>query len=378
MRKTVPGGAAWPLLKAARRLWRTAPLLGSARPLLGTARLLLTAAWLLMVAALPAQTTGVMTRISATAKDALFLVDGQVFTGVAAFTWPAGSKHTLGIPTWQYGTSQKARYVFQHWSAPPGPLPSPSNYVTITADAGIPWYNADQTTEYAISLVFFQCAQAPCASPGTIWLDQAAFREDTDIWAEAGATVLIQAMPNDGFVFAGWAQGPAASLYTLVVNQPVTLYPTFAVARAIQLLTSPDGLQLLADRAPVSTPVTLEWGFDTTHSLAAVSPQWDRNGRLWLLKSWSDGGSASHNFQVPPGGSAGDGDSQVRSRGGGADRFRPRGPPPDGRRAGCGRAPAPVLGARGRPHRGGARAANRPGRRPMGSILRVRAPAPPG
>lgn len=264
---------------------------------------MLAAAWVL---ALPAeQQTGVMTRISATAPDAVFLVDGEVITGAAVFTWPAGSKHALWIATAQNGmSSTKTQYVFQHWSAPSGPLGSSSNSVTITADPAIAGYNADLTTEYAVSLIFFSCADEPCVSPGTVWVNQVAYSESGDAWAAAGSTVTLEASPNAGYVFAGWGQGAQPALFSMVLNQPTSVYPLFAPAREIQLLTSPDGLQVLADRATVTTPATLEWGWNTTHTLGAVSPQWDHYGRQWLLRSWSDGGALTHTYQMLAGAAA--------------------------------------------------------------------------
>jgi len=252
---------------------------------------------------LPAQDTLAVTRISATAGDAVFLVDGQVLEAAAVFTWPAGSKHSLEIAPWQSAPSDsKTRYVFQHWSTPAGALPDPSNSVTITADPGIPWYNADLTTEYDVSINFYQCPDGGCAPPGTIWLNQTAYLQNTDVWLAAGSTVSLDASPNAGYVFAGWGQnGSLAPVYTFVLNGGTTVYPQFSVARVIQLMTVPDGLALLADRATVFSPATVEWGWNTTHTLGAVSPQADKQGRWWMLRSWSDGGAASHTYTVPPG-----------------------------------------------------------------------------
>ena len=252
---------------------------------------------------LPAQVTMVTTRISATAGDAVFQVDGQPFTGAAVFSWPAGSKHTLEIAAWQYTpTLPRGRYDFQHWSTPLGPLASSSNIVAVTADPGIPWYQANLTTEYTVSLVFFQCDASPCVSPGTIYVNQVAYQQSADVWLAAGSTVTMEASPNPGFVFAGWSQGPGlAPIYSFVLNAAVIVYPQFAVARSIQLLTSPDGLQLLADRAPVTAPVILDWGLNTAHSLAPVSPQSDQHGRQWVFRSWSDGGTPNRTYTVPNG-----------------------------------------------------------------------------
>lgn len=242
-----------------------------------------------------------MTRISATAADALFRVDGQAFRGAAVFTWPAGTKHTLEIAASQDTPFSGGRYILVGWSSPLGPLGSTSNIVTISADPKIPWYRADLTTEYAISLNFYQCAAAPCVSPGTVWVNRVAYQQNADVWVAAGSTVTLEACPNPGFVFTGWSQGPdKAAIYSFVLNAAITVYPQFTVARQVQLLTSPDGLQVLADRAPVTAPVTLDWGLNTAHSLAAVSPQFDKQGRQWVFRSWSDGGNLSHTYQVGP------------------------------------------------------------------------------
>lgn len=262
--------------------------------------------WLLAAAfssCLPAQDTLAMTRISASAADAVFIVDGQPFTGAAVFSWPAGSKHTLEIAVAQNMPSlPKGRYVFGHWSSPLGPLASPSNIVTVSADPGIPWYRADLTTEYTVSLVFFQCTDSPCASPGTIFVNRMAYQQSADVWLAAGSPVMLEASPNPGFVFAGWWQGGnQAPVYTFVLNAAIAVYPRFAVARAIHLLTSPDGLQLLVDRALVTTPLTLDWGLDTSHSLSPVSPQSDQQGRQWVFRAWVDGGDRSRTFLVPSG-----------------------------------------------------------------------------
>lgn len=244
-----------------------------------------------------------MTRISATASDAAFFVDGQTFTGAAVFSWPTGSKHTLEIAASQpIQTVSKGRYLFQHWSTPVGLLASASNIVAVTADPGLPWYRADLTTEFIVTLVFFQCDASPCASPGTIWVNQVAYQQSAEVWLAAGSTVMLEASPNPGFVFVGWSQGPGlAPIYSFVLNAAIMVYPQFAVARQIQLLTSPDGLQLLADRAPVTAPVTLDWGLNTVHSLAPVSPQFDQQGRQWVFRSWSDGGTPNHTYTVPNG-----------------------------------------------------------------------------
>ena len=247
-----------------------------------------------------------MTRISATASDALFRVDGQPYRGAAMFSWPAGSKHTLEIDPMQFtNASTKGRYTFQHWSTPTGASASPSNLLVISADPAVGWYNADLTTEYALTLVFFQCPDDGCSYPGTIWINQVAYRESADVWLAAGSTASLAAAPNPGFIFAGWWQGSGQpSSYSFTLTAPLTLYPRFAPARQVQLSTSPDGLQLLVDRALVTAPLMFDWGADTAHTLAPVSPQFDQHGRQWVFRAWSDGGDPVHQYKVPSGAAA--------------------------------------------------------------------------
>lgn len=259
------------------------------------------AVWLFTVASaarLAAQDQVVMTRISATANDAVFQVDGQWITGGASFGWPAGSKHTLSIPVLQYGgPTSKTRYIFQGWLN----WANPSNQITITADAGMPSYLASLAVQYAVTSSYFQCpAQPPCNAPGTIWINQQAYVGSSEVWVDARSTVTVAAEPGLGYVFTGWRQGGGTlpPLYTFVVNAPTQIYPGFAVARQVQLTSSPAGLQLLADRQPVIAPITLEWGWNTGHQLSALSPQRDNHGLLWMLQSWSDGGNLNHTYQV--------------------------------------------------------------------------------
>lgn len=241
-----------------------------------------------------------VTRISATASDAVFQVDGQWITGDASFGWPAGSKHTLSIPAFQYaGPTSKTRYLFAQWL----PWADASNQITITADAGIASYSANLAVQYAVTTAYFPCpTYPPCNAPGSIWINGVAYVGNTDVWVDAGSTVQIAAEPGPGYVFTGWAQGGGTlpPLYTLVANAPTLIYPGFAIARQIQMGSSPTGFELLADREPVAAPITLEWGWNTAHQLSVLSPQRDNHGLLWMFQSWSDGGAMTHTYQVQP------------------------------------------------------------------------------
>jgi uncharacterized protein (TIGR03437 family) len=267
--------------------------------------------WLLAVAlpaGLPAQDGATLTRISTSTPDAWFQVDQQWFTGSAVFTWPAGTKHTLSVAPIQYAAQMlTTRYLFGGWISPAGPLTSGINQVIVTADPRIGWYNAVVQTEYAITLSYYPCSDNPCNSPGTVRINALAYSGDSVVWFAAGQAITVEAVPSTAYVFIGWSQGGGtlAPVYSFVLNAPVSLYPRFTTARSIQLQTLPSMFQILADRAPVTAPTTLEWGWNTTHTLGVISPQRDNHGLLWVFHAWSDGGAASHTYQVAPLNSAG-------------------------------------------------------------------------
>jgi uncharacterized protein (TIGR03437 family) len=229
-------------------------------------------------------------------------VDGQWFTGSALFSWPAGSKHVLSISPFQYtGPASKTRYSFVGWVSSNGPVYPLSNQVVVTADPAIASYTAQLTIQYAVSLSFYPCTSQVCLSPGTVWVNGSPFQVNTDVWEPAGTTVTLQATPSAGYIFVGWQQGSDLPvIYSFTLNAPTFIYPEFVPARAVVLTTSPDGLQLLADRATVTSPTTLEWGWNTTHTVGVIPLQRDNHGVLWIFQSWSDGGALNHSYQVAP------------------------------------------------------------------------------
>jgi uncharacterized protein (TIGR03437 family) len=251
---------------------------------------------------LHAQGGGVTVSVSTKPNGIAFSVDGQVYFQPFSAVWPQGSKHVLSTDIVQPDRTQKAQYLFQSWAMPNGQLP-PGNTITVTADPANPTFQATFTAQYALTLSFFGCPDPThCASPGTIYIGGAPYISDTDVYLGAGSTVTLMAVPNSGYVFTGWAGGPNQNVQGMIdsvtLNNPVVVSPMFQVARKINLVTIPAGLEVLADRAMVPTPTTLEWGWGSVHSLSPVSPQEDQFGSWWAFSSWSDGGASTHAYTV--------------------------------------------------------------------------------
>lgn len=269
---------------------------------------------------LSAQSTISSTRVSTEPSGAQFYVDGQLYERPALFLWPAGSKHVLSVYPNQQKPLTKTRYTFTSWTDSRGLLSASGATVTVTADPGITSYIAAVKVEHAVSLNFFSCADPdPLAcggSPGTVSLNGTPYSSNAEVYLTSDSTVVLQAVPNPGFVFTGWLPGlgnsSQAYLNTFVLNAPTVVYPRFILAGQvgvstpnagqISILTSPPGLQVTVDRGSVATPVTLEWGLGTAHTLGVISPQTDRQGIVWNFEAWSDGKPAAHTFTMPDNG----------------------------------------------------------------------------
>jgi len=244
-----------------------------------------------------------------TLPDPLWIqVDGTAYRTNQTFAWPAGSKHVLSTAAVQDGQKPGTRYTFQNWTAGSQALP-PGTSATITADPTLPEFEANFTLEFAVYISFFSCDSPPCDTPGAVYVGGAPLAANGTTWVAKGGSVTLQAVPNPGWVFAGWASGANPNqvvqgfFNTVTVNDPITITPLFQPARSMQFVTNPPELQLMIDRAAVRTPTTLDWGMGSTHTLGVVSPQQDYYGKWWVFSSWSDGGAATHPYKVASGSS---------------------------------------------------------------------------
>ncbi|MCL5742814.1 MAG: hypothetical protein M1541_02630, partial [Acidobacteria bacterium] len=243
-------------------------------------------------------------RIYTDVPGVYFYIDGQVFTGPVTALWPAGSKHTLRAVLMQESIRVGARYSFGSWTDSTGLLNDPHDTAVVTADPSISYFKANFTILYAVSVSFFQCTDAvPCASPGTVYVNDQVLTQSAEVYVQAGSSVSLRATPNPGYVFAGWlpmqASASQAFVISLPVNEPLFITARFQPARRIRIESSPPGLKVAPDRLPMNSPALLDWGWDTTHTLSVVSPQNDSQGGVWVFQSWSDGGAATHALTVP-------------------------------------------------------------------------------
>jgi uncharacterized protein (TIGR03437 family) len=242
-----------------------------------------------------------VTLINTTPNGAFYTVDGQNTSQPTSAVWPTGSAHVLSVTdTTQTNLILGEQLVFQEWQWAQGSFLNPT--ITITADPAITSYTAVFSAFFALTVSFNPCSGSTSGGPGTVYVNQAPTTCDEQVFFPAGSSVTVQAVPNSGYIFAGWYSATNQAIIgfqsTVTLNGPTTVYPHFVPAQNINLATSPSGLQILADTATIATPYTMQWGLGTVHSVGAISPQLDSIGNPWVFSSWSDGGALNHAYTV--------------------------------------------------------------------------------
>jgi uncharacterized protein (TIGR03437 family) len=242
-----------------------------------------------------------ITLIGTTPNGAIYNVDGQNYSQPTSALWPSGSKHVLSVSLTAQSSIIGEQLVFANWLWAQGTFPG--NSITVTSDPAITAYTAVFNALYALSVNFFPCDGSGAPGPGAVYVNGAPTNCDEQVYLTAGSAATVQAIPNDGYVFVGWYSATNQSIVgfqsTVTMNAPTSVYPHFAPARNINFATSPSGLQILADYSTITAPYTLQWGFNTIHTVGVISPQKDSTGNPWVFSSWSDGGAATHAYTVP-------------------------------------------------------------------------------
>ena len=87
---------------------------------------------------------------------------------------------------------------------------------------------------------------------------------------------------------------------SVTMDRPRTIRAFFDGSARISLRTIPEYMQVLVDRAPVSTPADVDWAQGVPKLLGGVSPQRDDSGGLWVFDSWDNGLPKGQNVTFTP------------------------------------------------------------------------------
>ncbi len=284
--------------------------------------------------------------ISTNPTGPIFVVDGTSYITPQVFEWPIGSKHIVQFPLsldsngnalpYQSGASDSIRYSFGSWSDNNTLLaPTSSLSVTITADPALTSLTAVVTVQYRVHIAYSNatsvpvpsCTGAPDSPPvsglvyGIVYFNGTCVADTTDLFLPAGQ-IKLNAIPYPGWVFYGWDINgfqTNASLTTYNLTVPANITPLFSIAKRVEFVTNPPGLNVLVDRTPIQTPppgppstngctpdytrlppgaptgfpVLCVGQFDflpgSQHQIGAPTPQQDSTGTYWVFNAFSNG-----------------------------------------------------------------------------------------
>jgi uncharacterized protein (TIGR03437 family) len=310
----------------------------------------LMAAALLLTAGLSGQTLSTVT-IGTQPNGPVFLVDGASYITQQVFVWPAGSKHTIQFPfssdasgaqlSYQSALSDSIRYSFSGWTANNGTLGGGAVQV-ITADPSLTTVIGGVGVNYRVQINYgsaSQNASAPCSPVppadglhgGFVLVDGVCFGDSATVFTSAGPHVL-NAFPYPGWVFYGFMVNgtmPGAST-SLNIAGAISIVPQFSLAKRVNFITNPVGLQILVDGSTINTPAAYSQASDgvscppdytrlpvaapqgfkplcigqfdflpgSKHSIGAQA-QRDQQGNSWVFSGFSNGLGQNASYVTP-------------------------------------------------------------------------------
>ena len=283
-------------------------------------------------------------------------MDGTGYITTQVFVWPVGSVHTVQFPfsvdfngnqlPYQSQLNDTIRFTFGGWVA------SNSNFVggenpsvTLTADPSLTSFIATVAETVQVNVNFGgtvvnpNCGGAPNNAPtqgaysGITYIGGACVGSSITEYVVAGPLVL-QAFPYPGWVFTGWNIGGYyvySPITTFNVTAPITITPYFTIAKRVNFLTDPLGLQAMVDGAAINTPTTgqatspdgscqpdytrlppgapagytplcigeFDFAPGSTHTIGAPSPQLDNLQGTWVFSAFDNGMGQNSTYVAP-------------------------------------------------------------------------------
>ncbi|HLX42953.1 MAG TPA: hypothetical protein VKR43_05940 [Bryobacteraceae bacterium] len=276
----------------------------------------------------------------------IIIVDGTSYSGTQVFTWPTGSKHIVQFPlalapdgtalTYQSASNDNIHFQFNGWTENTTLLsPTSASVQTITADPTLTSFFVNVSINYRVHIDFgtigtnITCGGAPVSPAATnafldgiMYFDGVCYGNTADIFTTPGSHVL-NAFPYPGWVFYGFAINGLAPAYLTNINitTPITIIPQFSIAKRVDFLTNPLGLQVLVDGATTNTPAPPLGGVDgvtcapdysrlppgapagftplcygqfdflpgSVHRIGAPTPQQDSASNFWVFAGFTNG-----------------------------------------------------------------------------------------
>ncbi|HLJ17134.1 MAG TPA: right-handed parallel beta-helix repeat-containing protein [Bryobacteraceae bacterium] len=210
-----------------------------------------------------------------------FTVDGGPAQHAPATVNLALGAHTIAVAATQAGTTG-TQYAFASWSDGLGA----SHSITVGSNAAT--YTATFQTQYQL-MIAVSPATAGSISPGT------------GGFYNAGTSISLSAVPNDGFQFSGWTGSVANAsnaATSITMSAPEIITANFSSTGGITIQTIPAGLQFGVDGGPPQTAPKVLNLSQGAHAISVAALQSGGAGTQYVFRSWSDGGMAAHSIAI--------------------------------------------------------------------------------
>jgi uncharacterized protein (TIGR03437 family) len=312
---------------------------------------------LISSAALAQNTSIVIGTNPSTSNGPQYIVDGTGYIKNQVFVWPVGSVHVVQFPfsldnngnglPYQSQLNDTIRFTFGGWVASsPDFVGGNSPIVTVTADPSMTSLIGTVAEEVQVNINFGGttlnpiCAGAPGnapaagAYPGIIYLSGGCIGSSQTLYAPIGA-VILNAIPYPGWVFTSWNMGNGTYITSPYISYniaaPMTITPQFTIAKVVNFLTQPLGLQVMVDGASINTPTTgqaangsggctpdytrlsgtapagfpalcigeFDFAPGSTHTIGAPSPQLDNAQGTWVFENFNNGLTQNATYVAP-------------------------------------------------------------------------------
>lgn len=313
---------------------------------------------LLTSSAIFAQNTSIVIGTNPTTSNGPdFIVDGTSYATTQVFVWPVGSKHTVQFPfsldnngnalPYQAQQNGTIEFTFGGWVASnPNIGNLSSSVITVTADPSLTSLYASVTEAVEVTMNFGpittlnpNCSGAPSDAPttgsypGLVYFNGSCYGSTLTSFLTIGSYTL-SAFPYPGWVFYAYNIGGQyiyTSIATVNVQSPITITPMFSLAKRVDFMTNPPGLEVLVDGSTIATPFspaststggctpdytrippgapagfpalcTGEFDFlpGSTHTIGAPSPQYSQQAvGEYVFEQFSNGAGQNSPYVAP-------------------------------------------------------------------------------
>ena len=227
--------------------------------------------------------------VTAKFEQIRYTLDVSVSPQASGSTTPSAGQHEYAANSVVDLTAVPgAGYRFVNWNGDVDDPNDPTTTITMSANKSV-------TANFELDQFNLNMAASPVEGGTT---DPAAGVHTL----AANSVIEISATPNEGYRFGNWTGGVAdanAASTSITLNSDKTVTANFIRLGDVRVTTEPEGLRMLVDGQPYTSPHDFEWVNGSNHIIAIDSTtQYDGELTQYLFQAWSDEGATEHEITV--------------------------------------------------------------------------------